>query len=52
MSSIYTSVSKITPYDVCFVRYSMQQTYFFVIFGHFLPLYPTIDPENKNLGKM
>ena len=25
---------------------------FFVTFGHFLPFYPTIDPENKNLEKM
>ena len=24
----------------------------FVTFGHFLPFYPTIDPENKNLEKM
>ena len=38
-------------YDVCFLRYGVQQTDFFVILGHFLPFYHTIDPKNWNLGK-
>ena len=30
----------------------MQQTEFFVILNHFLPICPTIDPENQNVEKM
>ena len=33
-------------YDVCFLRYGVRQTKFFVILEHFLPFYPTNDPEN------
>ena len=31
---------------ICFLRYGVQQKQFFVILGHVLAFYPTIDPEN------
>ena len=34
---------KSESYDVCFLRYVVQQTSVFVILGHFLPFYPSID---------
>ena len=37
---------------ICFLRYGVQQKQFFVILGHVLAFYPTIDPENYNLEKM
>ena len=47
MSSFYSSVPKITIiYGVCFLRYGVQHTEFFVILGHFLPFHPTIDTKN------
>ena len=30
----------------------MRQTEFFVIFGHFLPFYPTNNPKTQNFEKM
>ena len=34
-------------YDVWFLRYCMQQTYFFVILDHFLPFYPLTTQKSK-----
>ena len=34
---------KSESYDVCFLRYVVQQTSVFVVLGHFLPFYPSID---------
>ena len=39
-------------YDVWFLRYHMQQTYFFVILDHFLPFYPPINPKNQTFENM
>ena len=38
--------------DVWFLRYEARQTEFFVILGHFLPLYPTNNPKNQNFEKL
>ena len=38
--------------EVRFLRYGVQQTEFFVILSHFLPLYPTNNLKNKNFEKM
>ena len=40
---------KSQSYDVCLLRYGVQQTEFFVILGHFLP---TNNLKNKNFEKM
>ena len=32
---------------VCLFTYEVQQTFFFVILGHFFLFHPTIDPENE-----
>ena len=37
---------KTQSYDVCLLWYGVRQTQFFVILGHFLLFYPTIDPKN------
>ena len=37
-------------YDVCFLSYGVQQTYFFVILGC-LPLLPDYWPSQKKIGK-
>ena len=34
------------------LRYKAQWTEFFVILGHFLPFYPTNNPDNQNFEKM
>ena len=41
-------------YHVCFLRYGVWQTEFFIIldFFFFLPFYPSNNPENKNFGKI
>ena len=39
-------------YDVCFLRHGVRQTEFFVILDHFLPFYPSKDPQNQNFEKM
>ena len=37
--------------DVCFLRYGVQQTEFFIILDNFLPFYPPLPPNNpKNLN--
>ena len=38
-------------YDVCFLIYGVRQTKLFVILGHFLPFYPTIDPPKSKFAK-
>ena len=38
--------------DVWFPRYKAWQTIFFVILGHFLPLYPNNNENNQNFEKM
>ena len=38
--SPFTHVYHKWRYDVCFLRYGLWQTLFFVILGHFLPFYP------------
>ena len=43
---------KLRSYDVWFLRYKMWQTEFFVVLGHFLPFYPTNNPENQNFENM
>ena len=35
-----------------FLRYKAQQTEAFVIFGHFLPFYPTNKPKNQHFEKV
>ena len=35
-----------------FLRYKAQQTDAFVIFGHFLPFYPTNKPKNQHFEKV
>ena len=49
--SCYTCVSKIT-YDICFLRYGVQQTQRFVILDHFLHFYFTNNPNIQNFEKM
>ena len=39
-------------YEVQFLRYGVRQTEFFVILGHFLPLYPLNNWENQNFTTM
>ena len=39
-------------YDVCFLRYGVQQKELFVILGHYLGFYPPYNPENQNFEKM
>ena len=40
-------------YDVRFFRYGVRQTYFFVILGHFLPIYHTTNnTQNQNFEKI
>ena len=43
---------KLQSYDVCFWRYRVWQTEFFVILDHFLPFYPHNNPKNQNFDKM
>ena len=38
-------------YDVCFLKYGVWETKFFVVLGHILTFYLTIDPKNQNLEK-
>ena len=40
ISSFYTCAPSM---KICFLRYKVQQTEFFVILGHFLPFHPTND---------
>ena len=40
---------KLRSYDVCFLRYRVQQTEFFVILGHFLLFYHTNNAKIKIL---
>ena len=49
---IYTCVPKfmIQSYDICFLRYAVQQTYF-VILGHFLPFTPLLTLKIKTWKK-
>ena len=51
MSSFYTCVPEVRSYDVCFLRYGVRQTKFFVILGHFWPFHPINDPKNQNSKK-
>ena len=37
---------------IWFFRYGVQQTKFFVIFDHFLPLHPPNNPNNQNFEKL
>ena len=37
---------------ICFLRYGVQRTEFFVILDHFLPFYPPNNPKNQNFEKM
>ena len=38
-------------YNVCFQRYAVWQTEFFVTLDHFLPFYPPNNPKNQNFQK-
>ena len=44
--------NKSRSYDVRSLRYIAQQKEFFVILGHFLPIYPTNNLKNQNFEKM
>ena len=46
MSSFHACAPKTWSYDVCLLRYGVRQTWLFVIVGHFLLFYPTIEPKN------
>ena len=46
MSSFKLVQQKTQSYDVCLLWYGVRQTQFFVILGHFLLFYPTIDNKN------
>ena len=50
-SSSYSCVQKFTIIW-CTVLEIRSETEFFVILGHFLPFYPSNDPENQNFEKM
>ena len=39
-------------YDVCFLRYRVRQTEYFVILNHFLPFYSPNNPKNQNFEKL
>ena len=39
-------------YEVRFLKYGVRGTEFFIILCHFLPFYPTNNPENQNFEKM
>ena len=39
-------------YDVCFLRYGVWLTEFFVILDHFVPFYSPKTPKNQNFEKM
>ena len=39
-------------YHVWFLRYGTRRTEFFVILDHFLPFYPTNNPENNSFAKI
>ena len=39
-------------HDVWFLRYGVQQAEFLVILGHFLPFYPTNNPQNQVFEKI
>ena len=43
---------KTQSHYVCLLRYGVSQTQFFVIIGHFLLFYPTIESINQNFQKM
>ena len=49
ISSFYTCAPSM---KICFLRYKVQQTEFFVILGHFLPFYLPDNPENQNFEKL
>ena len=38
-------------YDVWFLTYQVQQTYFFITFDYLLSFYPPNNPENQNFEK-
>ena len=47
--SVYTHVyHKWQPYDVCFLRYGLWQTEFFVTLDRFLPFYSPKNPKSQN----
>ena len=46
MSSFHACAPKRWSYDVCLLRYGVQQTWLSVIVGHFLLFYPTIESKN------
>ena len=45
MSSFHTCAPKTWSYDVCLLRYGVQQTWFFVILGHFCSFTPISKPK-------
>ena len=46
MSSFHACAPKTWSYDVCLLRHGVRQTWLFVIVGHFLLFYPTVEPKN------
>ena len=49
---LHKCTKKKQSYEVQFLRYSVKQTEFFVILGHFLPFYPPNNRQNENFIKM
>ena len=49
---IFHVYQKSWSYGVCFLRYRVPQTKDFAVLGHFLPLYPPNNSDNKNFEKM
>ena len=47
----FTHVHHKWRYDVWFLRYKVQRTEFFVIFGHFLSFDPPNNPKNQDFEK-
>ena len=43
---------KSQSYEVRFLRYGVRHTELFVILGHYLPFYHSMDPKNQNFEKM
>ena len=48
----FTHVHQKSQSYVRFLRYGVRETKCFVILDHFLPFYPTNNPQNQNFEKM
>ena len=50
--TVFPFYHKWQSYDIWFLRYGTWQPEFFVILGHFLPFYPSNNPENHYFEKI